>query len=88
MSQSSSSLTCGTAAPSDLPPAIQSKISSTSYDNEVTETTTHTNSKSAIEADATSGTKTYAKTLYTKNLCYNMHLGILKKMERYLKLDT
>ena len=33
VSQSSSSLTHGTAAPSDLPPAIHSKISSTSYDN-------------------------------------------------------
>ena len=33
VSQSSSSLTHGTAAPLDLPPAIQSKISSTSYDN-------------------------------------------------------
>ena len=33
VSQLPSSLTHGPATPSDLPPAIQSKISSTSYDN-------------------------------------------------------
>ena len=33
VSQSSSSLTHGTTAPSDVPPAIESMISSISYDN-------------------------------------------------------
>ena len=50
----------------------------------VTESTTDTNSKPAMGADAAPGKKNLCKSLYTMNLHLNMHLDILKKMDRYL----
>ena len=53
--------------------------SSSSPTVKVIESTTDTNSKPAMEADATSGKKNLRKTLYTMNVHINMHLDILKK---------
>ena len=52
----------------------------------LTDSTSDTNMKAAMEADATLGKKSYTKTLYTMNLHLHMHLDILKKkMERNVK---
>ena len=60
--------------------------SSSSTHVEVTESTGVTKMKPAIEEVATSGKKkTYIKTLYTMNLHLNIHLDILKRMERNFK---
>ena len=59
--------------------------SSSSTNVQVTESTSVTNMKPAIEEDATSGKKTYIKTLYAMNLHLNMHLDILKKWKEMSK---
>ena len=51
----------------------------------VTERRTDTKLKPAMEADANQVRKTYIKTLNAMNFHLNIHLDILKKMERYLK---
>ena len=53
--------------------------SSSSTNVQVTESTSVTNMKPAIEKDATSSKKNLYKTLYTMNLHLHMHLDILKK---------
>ena len=55
---------------------------SSSTNVQVTERTSVTNMKPAIEEDATSGKKNWYKILYTMNLHLNMHLDILKKWKK------
>ena len=61
--------------------------SSPSPSVKVTESTTDTNLKPAMEADATSGKKKLWKTLYTMNFCENMHLDIFKKWKDISKIS-
>ena len=60
--------------------------SSSSTSVKGTASTINTNVKAAIEADATSGKKSYTKTLYTMNLHLHMHLDILKKWKDMSKI--
>ena len=51
----------------------------------VTETTTHTNSKPAMEADATSGKKNFCKDFIYNEFMLKYASSYISKMERYLK---
>ena len=59
--------------------------SSSSTSVKGTESTNDSHRKPAMEANATSGKKSYTKTLYTMNLHLHMHLDILKKNGRISK---